>query len=230
MGATVLDREQAAPNGETPTRRIDRRIPLPGGRAVVGGLLIALAAIGVFAAWTAATEEATRPFVVVAQAVRPGVVLGPSDLEVRGFDLPADVADRAYADPEDLVGAVALAPLGEGELVQRSAVREAGGSGVGRPASEMSFAVDADRAVDGGLQVGERVDVLATFGTGEDATTEIVVRGAQVLAATRNDGGIGSRTLVLTLALDDSDDVLALTHAVRAGEVTVVRTTGTGSG
>jgi hypothetical protein len=88
--------------------------------------------------------------------------------------------------------------------------------------------VDADRAVDGRLQVGERVDVLATFGTGADATTEVVVRGAQVLAGSREEGGIGARRITLTLALDDDDDVVALTHAVRAGEVTIARTTGRG--
>lgn len=232
VGATVVDRAHGNTNGSTggadtgPRRRIERRVPLPGGRAVVGGLLVTLAAVGVFTAWTAAGDDATRPVVVAAADLRPGDVIEPGDVEVRVLDLPAGLAG-VYADPAPLVGGVALGPMAEGELVQRSAVSEAGGSGA-RPAAEMSFAIDVDRAVDGGLQVGERVDVLATFGTGADATTEVVVRGAVVLGGTRDEGGIGARRLTLTLALDDEGDVVDLTHAVRAGEVTIVRTTGAG--
>jgi len=225
VGATLLDRvDQPPPNGDGPRRRIDRRVPLPGGRAVVGGLLVALAAVGVFAAWTGATDEPTRPVVVARGDVRPGDVLDPADLEVRELDIPDALASSAYSDPAGLVGAVAVAPLAEGDLVQHSAVveRAAGAEGA---AAELSFAIDSDRAVDGRLQVGERVDVLATFGTGIDAETEVVVQGAQVLSATRDDRGVGAVRLVLTLGLD-GDDVVALTHAVRAGEVTVVRTAG----
>jgi Flp pilus assembly protein CpaB len=229
VGAALLDRGNGR-NGTdatavAPERRIDRRRPLPGGRAVVGGLLVTLAAVGVFMAWSARAGDVTRPVVVAAADLRPGEVLGPDDLEVRALDLPAELSDRAYADPRALLGAVALGPLAEGELVQRSAVVEPGASIDGTvPAAELSFAVDADRALDGRLQVGERVDVLATFGTGVEAETDVIVRDAVVLAGTREEGGIGARRLTLTLGLRDDDDVVALTHAVRAGEVTVVRT------
>jgi Flp pilus assembly protein CpaB len=181
------------------------------------------AAVGSFTAWSGTTDDDRRPFVVVAGDVRPGEVLDAGDLEVRRLDLPASVAGGAYADAASLIGSVAVAPMAAGELVQRSAV-------VDRmpDLAELSFSLDADRAVDGRLQVGERVDVLATFGTGAEAATDVVVRDALVLAASRDDGGVGPARMVLTLGVAD-DEVVALTHAVRAGEVTVVRTAGRGA-
>ena len=142
MRALLLDRGNRANGSEAPAaappRRIERRVPLPGGRAVVGGLLVTLAAVGVFVSWAAAGEDVTRPVVVAAADIRPGEVIGADDVEVRSLELPAALADGAYADPQPLVGAVAVAPLAEGELVQRSAVAERGVPVAGSiPAAEL---------------------------------------------------------------------------------------------
>ncbi|CAN5159352.1 hypothetical protein BH18ACT4_BH18ACT4_14370 [soil metagenome] len=93
----------------------------------------------------------------------------------------------------------------------------------------MSFGVDADRALNGHLEPGERVDVIVTYSSGSEAYTEVVVAGAAVVESDEGDGGAlrTSGRIVLTLALPEGSDVLALAHAVRVGDVTVVRTTGT---
>ena len=50
--------ESTAPPASRPLRR---RRGLPSGRAVVGGFLVALAAVGVFAAYTSATPDLIDP-------------------------------------------------------------------------------------------------------------------------------------------------------------------------
>lgn len=232
MRAGVLNRPVAdAPaNGRGPaaSRSIERRRGLPAGRAVVGGLLVALAAIGIFAAYTGATKGPTASYAVVVHDVAIGSVIRAGDVAVRPMELPVGVASRAFRSAGELTGAIALAPLSRGELVQRGEVtndrRHA-------PAHQVSFAVDRDRAVDGALQQGDRVDVLATYGSSDSAYTIVVVRGARVLQGSSADAsGLGaSRAIVLTLSVPGADDVLAVAHAARAAQVTVVRTTMAGT-
>ncbi len=191
---------------------------------MVGGLLVATSVVGIFAAYQGANGGPSASYVVVAEDLAIGTPLDGSVLELSAIDLPRAIAARAYRDPSELVGQVTVAPLADGDLVQASSVVEAG---AGAPAHELSFALDTDRVVNGRLDAGERVDVLVTYGTGTDAFTEAVVRNARVSEV---DGGDGttfttSGRTVLTLALPQGSDALALTHAVRAGEVTVVRTT-----
>jgi Flp pilus assembly protein CpaB len=214
-----LPRDNGDGAGARPLRR---RAGLPGGRAVVGGLLVALAALGVFTAWQQAAGGPGTSYAVATRALRPGQVLAPGDVELRPAELPSPSASRAYTDAAALVGAVVLGPLAEGDLVQRSSVVERGGTS-GLPRHEMSFALPSDRAVDGTLRPGERVAVLATYGTGAEAETETVAEGALVVAVTEQGGGIDGGGVVLTLAVDTREDVVAVTHAARAGEVTVVQ-------
>jgi Flp pilus assembly protein CpaB len=228
MRAGVLNRAapESGTNGRAAAapRSIERRRGLPAGRAVVGGLLVALAAIGIFAAYTGATDGPSASYAVVARDVGIGSVIRPEDVAVRAMDLPATVAGRAFRSAADLTGAIALAPLARGELVQRGEVSHDRTKG---PAHQVSFALDRDRAVDGALQPGDRVDVLATYGSSDSAYTIVVVRGARVLQGSAADAsGLGSsRSVVLTLAVTSADDVLAVAHAARAAQVTVVRTT-----
>ncbi|MGH9184590.1 MAG: SAF domain-containing protein [Acidimicrobiales bacterium] len=205
------------------TRVAGSRRGLPNGRAVLGGLLVAVAVLGVFSAYRSATSRAAQRFVVAARDVAPGTRLTAADLILRTVDLPPELAQRAATDPADLVGDVAVAPLAAGDLIQASSV--VAGNGPSRP--ELSFAVDADRAVNGDLAPGEVVDVLVTYGTGDTAWTEVVVRGAMVIAVDDGHGGALTidGTTVLTLGLPGAADVLPAAHAVRAGDVTVVRTT-----
>ena len=72
------------------------------------------------------------------------------------------------------------------------------------------------------------MDVLATYGTGGDAYTVVVVAGARVADRTTSAASLSDRgDEVVTLALPASADALAVAHAVNAGEVTLVRTAGT---
>jgi hypothetical protein len=209
---------------------IGRRRAWPGSRAIVGGLLVTVAAVGVFAAYTGADPRADHRYVVAATDLDVGRRLDAGDLALLAIDLPDAVAGRTFASLDDLQGAIVLAPLGSGELVQASAVLldEPGSPGdVDRVAAhELSLAVERDRAANGDLRRGEWVDVLATYGSSDTATTLAVVRQATVRSVVEGATAIGSTgTLVLTLAVPSAGDVMALAHAARAGEVTIVRST-----
>ena len=75
----------------------------------------------------------------------------------------------------------------------------------------------------GRLKEGERVDVFATT---EDRTTS-VVRGAAVVQIEADDSGslTSSREVTLVVAVPSGDAVAAVVHALRTGDVTVVRST-----
>jgi hypothetical protein len=122
-----------------------------------------------------------------------------------------------------------VGPVQAGELIQASSV-VAGTDATGD--RQLSLPIAAARAVDGTLKVGDFVDVLATYGSGAGATTVAVVRQARVVArsdasATLDPAGGGGETI--TLGLARSIDTLAVAHAVDAGQVMLVRSTGADS-
>jgi Flp pilus assembly protein CpaB len=213
----------ATASPRVPPRLAGRRPALPNGRAVAGGLLVAAAAVGTFAAWTGADEPPSTRYVVAARPLPVGTVVGADDLEVVAFDAPPALAERSFDTVSVVVGQRTVAPLGAGELVQRSAVVTPEGDDPGR---QLSFAVDVADALAGTLEVGEQVDLLATYGTAaDDSLTEVVAAGATVAGLPLGDDGARGQTVVL-LGLPPDSDVLAVAHAIRQGALTVVRTAG----
>lgn len=216
LGSPV--RPVAGANGGRP---LQRRRPLPGGRAVVGGFLVALAAVGIFTAYTTATADQREEYLVASRDLTLGHRLTEADLAPMPMELPHDLQGRSYQDPSLLVGAVVIGPVAKGELLQASDVVARPGSAVGR---ELSFPIESARAVDGQLKRGELVDVLASYGTGTDAYTVMVMRGARVVDRSRPDRSLGGDAdEVVTLAVPSRADALAMAHAVNAGAVTLVR-------
>src|SRR3954452_11808754 len=90
-GEAVNGNGAATPSGPT----IRRRTPLPGGRAVIGGFLVALAATAVFAAYTRATTTPEQRFVVARRALAPGHHITRADLALTPMRVPAGVAFRS---------------------------------------------------------------------------------------------------------------------------------------
>lgn len=197
-----------------------RRRAVPGSRAVVGALLVALAAVGTFAAASGATSDPRRAYVVARGDLVAGQRVSRSDLAFARMDLPG--YSRAFTSAAELEGALVVGPVARGELVQRSAVR-VGPAGADSSLRQFSFAIDPARAVGGSLQAGEFVDVLATYGGSADAQTVVVARAARVVSARERGGLGGGDSLVVVLEVPTADAALALAHAVHAGEVTVVR-------
>jgi Flp pilus assembly protein CpaB len=237
----TIERRTASPGGDGAraadggaaadvARPLRRRRPLPGGRAVVGGFLVAAAAVGIFAAYTGATSQHGVTYVVARHTLTVGQRVTSADLATAPMVLSPTIGSQlAFRDPARLVGALVVGPVHSGELIQASSV-VAGTNATGD--RQLSFPIAAARAVDGTLQVGDLVDVLVTYGSGADATTVAVVRQARVVA--RSDAATtldpaGGASETITLGLARSADSLAVAHAVDAGQVMLVRSTGAGS-
>ena len=218
----------AATGHSDASRLLTRRRHLPGGRAVVGGFLVALAALGAFVAARGTGGGPSHHYVVVAHDVTAGTTLRASDVRTEAVDLPRTMADRAFTDPAAVIGRITTTALVGGELVQASSVI---GGDAADPRFQLSVPVERSRALDGSLVAGEKVNLLATYGTGNDATTLVVVRGADVLRVDQGQRGTltANNDTIILIAVSSPDDALAVTHAAQAGKITVVRATAAGA-
>ena len=194
-------------------------------RAIFGALLITFALIaGVLLARHSSAPPVKR-VVVAARAVAPGERITAADLTIDEVPSTDRFDEHRFTDPARLEGAVALAPLAVGDVVQRSAVLTGSSTD---PSWEFSFPVDRDRAMNGELKPGEHIDVLATYGTGLDATTIVVARDATLLRSTDAKSAMGSSSsIVIDVSLRTADQVLDVAHAAQVAHVTLVRTTRT---
>jgi hypothetical protein len=213
---------RTARNGHHPPAPARRR-SVPGGRAILGGLLVAAAVVGLFYASTRTDTGPRQSWVVARHALAPGARLTAADLRAVPIDLPPDVAARAFARPSELVGATLIAPLGQGDLVQASTVVAKASGPVSR---ELTFPVSRATLTDS-LEQGERVDVVATYGSGADAFSTVVLRQALVVNLDRGRDRVGDQgDATMTVAIDDPADAVAFAHAVQTAKLTVVRATG----
>lgn len=209
-------------NGSQP-RVVTRRRALPGGRAVIGGFLVAASAGGMFAAWSASSTGPSHSYVVVTGDVSAGDVLERGDLALVALDLPSAQRRVAFDDLDVLVGATALAGLVDGQLVQSSDVAKP----VGAPdRAQVSLQVEPGAAVGGDLRAGDVVDVIVTYTSGGQPETSTVSRSALVVKVVTDRDRVGATgSIVVVLAVPPAD-LEPLASAAAAGRVTIARTTG----
>lgn len=217
-------------------RRIRPVRGLPGGRAVVGALLVAAAAVATFASYLGATAVADTAYVVAIEPIEPGTRLDTREeatavLGSVATDLAEPVRGRAIpaSELDAVIGSTVLAPLERGDLLTRTHLIDEARAA---PAHTLSFPIARTAAVAGALRAGERIDVLATYGSGERAYTAYVVRGVPLLRVSGSDGaalgGGGQVTgsqLTLTVAVTALEDVQRLGHAINTAAPLVTRST-----
>ena len=121
----------------------------------LGGLLVAVAALGLYATVRSAGAPPQTSYVVARAAIAPGTTLTADLLGAQRVDLPDSLAAATFSiDQDELVlGAVAVEPIAAGDLVHRSDVADADRAELAP--FEMSFRIDADRAVAGSLRAGD---------------------------------------------------------------------------
>jgi hypothetical protein len=218
----------APPPSTAAARVIARRPGLPGGRAVVGALLVVTAGVGTFTLAGQDDDASTGRYPVLVRAVDPGERITPDDVVWRAMALDDEVDIRTFSTPEDLADVVALAPLNRGDLLQHGDVAGLGDPAEGAPPGsiQLSIPVPVDRTPPG-LRRGEVVALLATYGSGDGAITVRAVQSATVLDYDADPDAIGAHDQGrLTLALADATALMSTAHAAQVAELTVVRTTG----
>jgi Flp pilus assembly protein CpaB len=214
----------------TDERRIRRRRPLPGGRAVVGALLVTAAAIGVFTAYADAASGPSSEYVIAGRDLPAGTVVpGPDEAGTWFTTMPAEIlgptAARVVTPDElaQLAGQVIVHPLVEGDPILHSVLtpQESFPS-----VHFLALALAPRDALGGVLLVGQHVDVLVTYGSGRDAWTEFVARSVRVVTVDADaGGGIGGTDQIVTVSLESADQVQRVGHAARAGAVFLSRPT-----
>lgn len=187
--------------------------PLPRGRAVAGGALVALSAVGLLAAHRAATTSDLHSYLVVRDAVVAGERIDAADLALAPMDLDPSTAPRAFRSGDLVVGRTARTDLVPGELVQRSDVGRPAATG---PARRLGLLLPPERALGGDVDDGDRIDVVRA--SAEDAV--VVAAGALVRAVATEPGTLGSSADVrLTIVVADETQAAAVLSAAAAGEV-----------
>ncbi len=198
------------------------RRPLPSGRALLGGLLVALAMVVSFAVADHHDAGPRQTVVVARHRVRPGSALTAADVAVEHAQLPPRLAAHTFSTAAQVIGQVTLGPLDADDVIEHTQVvrpRAAPGR------HELSFPIDRERALDGDLEPGQTVDLLATYGTGLSAQTVVVARAVQLLDVSdaSHESLESAGKLVITVALADANQALRAAHAAQVAAVTLVR-------
>jgi Flp pilus assembly protein CpaB len=213
-----------APASTGRARRFAGRLPRLDTRLVVGVLLVALSVVGGLR--LSAGASSTIAVYAAARDLPADRVLTPGDLTTTRLRADGAVLDRLVRPgvAEAPSGKVLRFPLREGDLLAAGALGAAAGRG-----REITVPVGPDHALGGALEVGDRVDVLASFDKGTElAKTLTVAANAQVIAVVETEGLFGQRDgdlAALTLAVP-RDDVVLVAFAIRNAEIDIVRADG----
>lgn len=209
-------------------RRVTARMPTP--RALTGGLLVTLSALGVFVAHRAAAEAPTDRYVVAVRNVEAGRAVSANDLGTVAMDLPDGVSGIPAADADRVVGRVARTPLSELDLVRPGDLFEPGRFDA-VAAVEVAVDLEPARALAGTIRPGDSVDVLSTDPDGEGTRT--IVRRARVTAiGDPGRDGIGSsgRQIVRLGVADSTTAERVVDAAVRRVVTLALPAPATGGG
>ena len=219
-------------NGDATTpdataRRLGPPKRLPTGRAVVGGLLVALSALGVLWALTGGDDEPTVEYLILAHDVQAGDVVGMGDFEITELVLPEQVDastlfrnSTSETDPRW----IAQTPIRAGTLALVDDYHQIEGGELPAPDGwTVAVHVDEARAMNGQASANLTVDVIGTFEETARTRTEVVARSARIaqVAPTAQE----EQTVAVHLQVDSYQTVLDLINAGAAGTLTLVDTT-----
>jgi SAF domain len=193
----------------------------PGGRAALGGLLVAGAALVAFWAVRQAGATPQLTYLVAADDLAAGQSIGSDDIVVMSAPLDDHLAARTFRQTGDLIGGVVTRSVDAGQLIDVGDVAAADEI-ASRPGWELALGLETQRVA---AETGDVVDIVASIGSGESATSEVVASGVRVQRVSRPDTFDGSTTEVV-LGLDSLDQVLAVSRAEAAGVLFLVRANG----
>jgi Flp pilus assembly protein CpaB len=186
---------------------------------VVCGLLGALLTLTALHA-----ADHTTPILVAARDLPSGTVIDARAVRVaRVHTDAATLATLIDSDQLDAItGHVAVEDIPEGTLLTRAALRSAA---AGRSPRAMSFPIPRSRAVNGALDAGDRIDVLAVQrNTGRAG---YVASTLEVLDFRSQESGPlqESDDASITIAVD-APAAARIASAIETGTITLVRATG----
>lgn len=182
-------------------------------------------------AWYAASgraEQPQRPLIVAARDISAGMVIARDDLRVDNVVVTPDFRVRTFSDASEVIGRVALGPIGAGDPILRSITDDTAGEAATR---QFSLSLPIAAAVGGALRSGDTVDVLATVTRDGDEFTETVARSILVSRAAGEDASVVSPSSerLITFSVPAEVDLEVLVNAFATGKIHLVRTTSAAS-
>ena len=194
-----------------------RGLPLPSiaPRTLIG---VGLAAVAALLVLIVTRPPATVPILVAGSDLPAGTPLAELQIDARHV---ADADGFVVGDEIGELGDwVLAAPIGAGEPLIPSLLRPS--AALSAP-DAIAIRLDAGHAVLGQLSGGDRVDIYATTSSpGAPAETHLIATAVYVLEARTAESNAGPSRIELLLAVDRTT-AMALTNAMHAGEVDLVR-------
>lgn len=212
-------RKHVLPSKDGASRhRIWARQRTPNGRAILGGLLVAVAALGFAIAADRASAPPDTRFVVVAQPVAAGDIIRPEHLGLAPLELIGPVADAAVTQPDRVIGTIASHPLVTGEIVTESDILEK------RDDTSRSVTLELPAADASGTELtpGDLVDIAASDES--SGATQLIGDAVPVSDIDgAGDDALGSTPVVtVRLRVADPNSARNLIDAHRRGALTLI--------
>jgi Flp pilus assembly protein CpaB len=204
-----------------------RRIERPrwvNGRVLLG-LTLFLAAFGGVQRVLAAADDTVQAW-SAAGDLATGTQLTAEDLVPVDVHLSGPTMGSYVRFSEDLTGTTLIRPVTGGELIPTGALVPAGTETSLRT---MTIPVTPEHAVGGEVAPGQKVDVIATFDSGDvRARSVTLLQGAEVADIVTGGGLTLSEDAVLGITVQVSPkDATRLAFAIRTAEIDIALTTGT---
>ncbi|HLR93414.1 MAG TPA: RcpC/CpaB family pilus assembly protein [Jiangellaceae bacterium] len=182
-------------------------------KLLAAGLAAAAVTVGIEAA--SAPDPSTTSMTVAAGALSGGTTLQQEDLTT--VEVSPDAVPESAVTVEDAVGAVLAGPIGPGEPLSSTRLLGASlleGWGPDLVASPVRI---ADAGSVGVLTVGDRIDLLASTGSGE---ASVLSEAVPVLAVpSEEDSGVGSAGGALVVVAVAPAEAASLADAATRGTV-----------
>jgi Flp pilus assembly protein CpaB len=167
-------------------------------------------------------RNATTLVAIAGEPLAAGSTINPSDLRLVPVDSDFEALEALVTEAEvsKFDGWVLSRFVPEGGLVDVSALVEPGTTGL----RSMSLPVPIEHAAGGALVAGDRIDVISVV----DGNATFVASSLEVLSVSEASpsaiGGISAYHVVVSVG---SQEALDLAHALDAGSIEIVRSTGT---
>ncbi len=194
-------------------------------RVLVGSLLIVVAIFGLSWSFSNQSGISTLLVVVPKKSIEPYQPITSNDLTTLEIPTKSQFNSLFLTSPAILLGDQALVPLEPNEPIIQSEVAPI----IHHADRELTLEVPSARAVEGSISPGDRVDVLATYGTGPTANTITAGRSVLVLAVSELTSSFSSsspKTISITLAVSSFEEMMAIAQGQVAATITLVRSTG----
>lgn len=187
-------------------------------RTVVGLLIFAAAFVG--GQKLVADARATALVWAAARDLPQNTTLALDDLRLAEVRLSNEQLARYMAGSRPLAGAVLTRPVLAGELVPAQSVASERDVAVGR---SMTIPVSAEHAPVGYLRAGDRIDVIATFGSdGARPRTTAVIRDVGILDVVTAGGLVaGEESVVGVTVAVTPEQATRLAFVIRTAQIDI---------